>query len=61
MALIIAYVEVILLQYNFVLFVIIRPMHVCYMDHFVELLSVIILALNFILWLKGVVLSKINH
>jgi hypothetical protein len=35
---IIAYVEVILLQYNYVFFVTIHPMHVCDMDHYVDFL-----------------------
>jgi hypothetical protein len=61
MALITSYVEVSLLQYNFFFFIIIKPMPICDMDHYDDLLRVIILDLNLILLLKGVVLSKINH
>ena len=44
-----------------VLFSTIYPMSIGDMDHYDDLVSVIILTLNIILWLKSVVFYKINH
>ena len=57
----ITYVKVIRLQYNPILFSTICPMSIGDMDHYADLVRVIILNLNLVLWLKSVVFHKINH
>ena len=58
---VITYVKLILLQYNLVLFSTICPMSIADMDHYADLIWVIILTLNLVLWLKSVVFHKIDH
>ena len=61
MASIIAYVKVCLLLYYPVVDAAIRAMPICNMYHDAYLVGMVVLTLNFILWLKGVVFCKIHN
>ena len=61
MASIITYVKVCLLLYYPVVNAALRAMPICNMYHDADLVEMVVLTLNFILWLKGVVLCKIHN
>ena len=48
---VVTYVEVNFFQYHMFLFIAVWPMLISDMDHYAHLLWVIVLTLNFILWL----------
>ena len=61
MAFVITYVKVCLLLYYLVVNVVLRAMHIRNMYHDADLFGMVVLTLNFILWLKGVVFCKIHN
>ena len=58
MAFIITYVKVCLLLYYRVVNAALRDMPICNMYHDADLVGMVVLTLNFILWLKGIVFAK---
>ena len=61
MAFVITYVKVCLLLYYAVVNASLRSMPIRNMYHDVDLVGMVVLTLNFILWLKGVVFYKIHN
>ena len=61
MASVITYVKVGLLLYYPVVNDALKDMPICNMYHDANLVGMVVLTLNFILWLKGVVLCKIHN
>ena len=61
MASVITYVKVFLLLYYLVINVALRAMPIHNMYHDANLVGMVVLTLNFILWLKGVVFYKIHN
>jgi len=61
MAFVITYVKVCLLLYYPIANVALKAMPIRNMYHDVDLVRMVVLTLNFILWLKGVVFCKIHN
>ena len=61
MASVITYVKVCLLLYYPIVNVALRAMPIRNMYHDANLVGMVVLTLNFILWLKGVVFCKIHN
>ena len=61
MASVITYVKVFLLLYYPIINAALRAMPICNMYHDLDLVRMVVLTLNFILWLKGVVFCKIHN
>ena len=61
MASVITYVKICLLLHYLVVNTSLRSMPILNMYHDVDLVGMVVLTLNFILWMKGVVLCKIYN
>ena len=61
MASIITYVKVCLLLYYPIVNAAPRAIPICNMYHDADLVGMVVLTLNFILWMKGVVFCKIHN
>ena len=58
---VISYVKVCLLLYYPIVNATLKAMPICNMYHDADLVEMVVLTLNFILWLKGVVFCKIHN